>query len=337
MKKALSLVLAVLLVVSLVSLAACGEKETYKLGLGVNSYIEKVSNAEGDTEGVGQVVTTVAAVILDSNNKIVKCEIDTADNKVNFTADGKFVAAKDEFKTKYELGENYGMKAYGNATKEWFEQVDAFEKFVVGKNLTEINNMVGKDKKGNDEVIKAGCTIMIDDFVVALGRAANVAKEAAVSKDDVLNLAIVSTQTGSVDATEEKDGANEVDITMVATALDGKGKVTGMATDSVVTKILFDTNGVAKNTMSEPFSTKLDLGVNYNMAKYGQDLNKDGVVKEWYLQAAEFNKACIGKTAKEISALATDKGYGTDALQTAGCTINISDMVIAAVKAAKVS
>ena len=73
------------------------------------------------------------------------------------------------------------------------------------------------------------------------------AKEAAVSKDDVLNLAIVSTQTGSVDATEEKDGANEVDITMVATALDGKGKVTGMATDSVVTKILFDTNGVAKN------------------------------------------------------------------------------------------
>jgi len=337
MKKVLSLSLAILMAVSLLSLAACGEKETYKLGLGVNSYIEKVTNAEGDTNGTGEVVTTVAAVIIDSNERIVKCEIDATDNKVEFTAEGKFAATQNEFKTKYEQGENYGMVKYGNAKSEWFEQVDAYEKFLVGKNMNEVNNFVGKDKKGTDEVVKAGCTIMIDDFAVAIGRAISNAKEADVSKDDVLNLGVVSTQTGSKDATEEKDGVNEVDITVVAAALNSKGKVTGMVTDALQTKILFDTKGVAKNTMSEPFSTKLELGVNYNMAKYGQDLNGDGQIKEWYLQSAEFSKACVGKDAKGIAALVTDKGYGTDELQAAGCTIAIDDMVKAAVKAAKAS
>mgnify|MGYP003297401072 FL=1 len=71
------------------------------------------------------------------------------------------------------------------------------------------------------------------------------------------------------------------------------------------------------------------------MAAYGTDLNGDGTVKEWYAQAEAFDTACVGKTADEISALAADKGYGVEALQTAGCTINIADMVKAAVKAAK--
>ena len=60
----------------------------------------------------------------------------TASNTVKFTADGKAVASA-EFKTKYELGKDYNMVAYGGATKEWFEQADAFETVVAGKTLTE--------------------------------------------------------------------------------------------------------------------------------------------------------------------------------------------------------
>ena len=80
--------------------------------------------------------------------------------------------------------------------------------------------------------------------------------------------------------------------------------------------------------------TKKDAGANYGMAQYGQDLNGDGTVKEWFEQADAFNAACIGKTASELSALAVETGYGATDLQTAGCTIHIGDMVKAAVKAA---
>ena len=71
------------------------------------------------------------------------------------------------------------------------------------------------------------------------------------------------------------------------------------------------------------------------MAAYGTDLNKDGVVKEWNEQAAAFDAALAGKNADEIAGLEKD-GYGSADLQTAGCTIAVSDMVKAAVKAATV-
>ena len=71
------------------------------------------------------------------------------------------------------------------------------------------------------------------------------------------------------------------------------------------------------------------------MSKHGQDLNGDGEVKEWYAQADAFDAALIGKDAAGVAKLVTDNGYGNKDLQTAGCTIAISDMAKAAEKAAK--
>ena len=65
-------------------------------------------------------------------------------------------------------------------------------------------------------------------------------------------------------------------------------------------------------------------------------LNGDGVVKEWNEQGAAFDAALVGKTGTEIAALESE-GYGVESVQTAGCTIAISDMVKAAVKAATVA
>ena len=62
----------------------------------------------------------------------------------------------------------------------------------------------------------------------------------------------------------------------------------------------------------------------------------DGVTLEWYAQAAEFDKALAGKTAAEIGGLVVE-GYGSEELQTAGCSISVGDMVAAAVKAATVA
>ena len=79
----------------------------------------------------------------------------------------------------------------------------------------------------------------------------------------------------------------------------------------------------------------MELGDDYNMAKYGQsmDWNKDGVVKEWYDQAKAFENHVIGMTAADVKAMATQvvegSGYiisADEALLTAGCTIQITDI-----------
>ena len=125
-------------------------------GLGVYT-VASATGAEGDKNGQGKATVTVAAVTLDENGKIVACALDTADNSVEFTSAGKAIA-KESFATKYELGDNYNMKAYGGSAKEWYEQADAFETVVVGKTADEVKALVVADsKKGTDEVVNAGC------------------------------------------------------------------------------------------------------------------------------------------------------------------------------------
>ncbi|MBQ2676793.1 MAG: hypothetical protein IJF54_05285 [Clostridia bacterium] len=336
MKKLLSIVLCVVMLLSAMVLSGCTKAEPLKFGMGVHSYIEKVTNADGDTNGSGEAATTVAAVLLDKDGKIVKCAIDTMANKVAFTSEGKFVEAG-EFKTKYELGNDYNMKAFGGAKKEWFEQVDALTALVAGKTIDEVKALVAKDYKGTEDVINAGCTIYISDFVLAIEKAVKNAVESEATKDDTLKLGIVSAQADSKDATEEAEGVNEVDTTIVAAVVNKDGKVVVSSTDALQAKFKFDAKGAATVEKGAAITTKKELGTNYNMAKYGQDLNKDGVVKEWFEQAAAFDAACAGKTASEISALAIDTGYGVESLQTAGCTMHVSDMIKAAVKAATVA
>jgi len=334
MKKLLGIILSVVMLISVVSLAGCGKAETLKFGLGVTSYIENVKNADGNTNGAAEATSTFAAVLLDGEGKIVKCAIDTAAHTLSFTSKGEYVEAN-EFKTKYEAGKNYGMVAYGGAKKEWFEQVDAFTALVAGKTLQDVKALVSTNGKGNDEVVTAGCTIIISDFITALEKAVNNAADSSATADSTLKIGVISTQTGSKNATAEADGVNEVDVTVTATALDKDGKIAAAKTDAIQVIANFNNKGVASTTANTAFTTKIEAGDNYGMKAYGQDLNGDGAVKEWYEQASAFDNACIGKTANDISALATDKGYGVDTLQSAGCTINISDMVKAAVKAAK--
>lgn len=335
MKKILCLVLALVMMFSIVSLAGCGKAETLKLGMGVSTSIAKATDADGETKGIGEADHTVAAVLVDAEGKIVKCVLDCAANSVEYTSEGKFVQAS-EFKTKYEKKDEYGMKAYGGAAKEWYEQADAFASLVAGKTYDEVKALVAEDGKGNADVTAAGCTITVTDFLLAIEKAVAAATASEATAEDTLKVAVVSSQASdSKDATDEAEGLNEVDATFAAAAVDADGKVKAMTTDSVQAKFTFDKKGKATTDTKAAVSTKKELGDNYGMASYGTDLNKDGKVEEWYKQADAFNAACVGKNADEIAALAVETGYGVDSLQTAGCTINVAAIVNAAVKAAK--
>ena len=173
MKKLLCLSLSVLMVVSMVGCKKEEKKaETLKFGMGVVTEVSKASSAEADANGQGKATTNVAVVTVDGAGKIVACQLDTADATVAYTGDGKAVA-NESFATKYELGKDYNMVAYGGSVKEWYEQAAGFCAYATGKTLAEITGMEldGGYATGTDLV--ATCTISVTEMVELFAKAAN--------------------------------------------------------------------------------------------------------------------------------------------------------------------
>ena len=155
-----------------------------------------------------------------------------------------------------------------------------------------------------------------------------------------LGMGIVVDTASSASATADKAGTAQIDATVAAVVLDKDGKIVSCRLDAVQNKITVNADGTI--VVPETFKTKMELGDDYNMAKYGQsmDWNKDGVVKEWYAQAKAFEAHVVGMTAAEVEAMATQvvegSGYvisADEALLSAGCTIQITDFKAAVVAA----
>ena len=179
MKKILAMLLCICMVVAL---AACCAKETeYKLGMGI------AVNMGSSAAGNAQVDATVATVVTDANGKIVACRLDVAQNKMN-VADGAVDTAQ-TFKTKMELGSDYGMAGnpYSSDNNgdgkvlEWYEQSAAFSNYVVGKTADEVANTATQEVEGHviaadDALLSAGCTIQISSICAVMAQAANNAR-----------------------------------------------------------------------------------------------------------------------------------------------------------------
>ena len=325
MKRILCALLVALMMLSAMTLVGCNkEAQTLKFGLGVYTNVSKADSATEDADGQGKVAITAAAVTVDADGKIVSCVLDTADITVKYTADGKAVA-NDSFKTKYEQGKDYNMVTYGGATKEWYEQADAFMALVAGKTLAEVKALVAEGNKGNDEVINAGCTIMINEFVLAIEKAVNNAADSAATSAHTLKLGVHTEQT-CTDATEEKAGKNQVETTFFAAAVDADGKVVVASSDVAQIGFTFDAAGASTYDLTKAVQTKKEQGDNYGMVAYA------GAAKEWYAQAAAFDAACVGKTASEIAGFMGADNYGNADLKAAGCTILVNGLVKAAQK-----
>ena len=325
MKKLICIVLSILMLATAVAFVGCDKAPaTLKMGLGVYTATPTTADASEDKDGQGKVAITAAVITVDAEGKVIACQLDTADLTVKFTADGKAVA-NDGFKTKYEQGKDYNMVTYGGAAKEWFEQADAFEAFVVGKTLDEIKALVAEGNKGNSDVVAAGCTIMIHEFVGAIEKAFANLTDSTATAESALKLGMNVEQT-TADATEEKDGSNQVETTIFAAAVDAEGKVLVAASDCVQVKFTFNATGASTLDTTKAISSKREAGANYGMVAYG------GAAKEWFEQADAFNTLCVGKTATEIKALCAADNYGTDEVKTAGCTILVNGLTKAAAK-----
>lgn len=361
MKKFISIALVLVLALSVFAFAGCNKTDAGKepgsdvntettdaalsFGMGVVADLGDAKDADGDTNGSGEFVTTAVAVLLDADKKIVAIDLDSAQINTAWTSEGKLIATED-FSTKYEKGDEYNMAAYGKkhdgsegTVLEWYKQADVFMEKATGKTLDEVKAFMGEDTYAIGDLATAGCTISVGDFVKALEKAVANAAETKATADDKLNLSIVSAaEYSNKDASEDAEGQAQINATVVAAVVDAEGKVVDAKTDVAQGKMTFDAKGVATADTTAEIKTKFELGDDYGMAAYGKKHDgSEGAVLEWYKQAEAFNASLVGKTAADFAALAGEDGYATGDLATAGCTIGVSDMIAAAVKAATIA
>lgn len=324
MKKTIRLFLCVLILLITVIFSGCAAKNPpLRFGLGICTNVSEAGNAAGDVNGQGKAAITAAAVTVDADGKVVACDLDTADITVAYTGDGKAIA-NDSFKTKAEQGDSYNMKAYGGAAAEWYEQANAFETVVTGKTLSEIKAMVAENGKGTADVIRAGCTIAVAEFVQAIERAFENLSESDATSASSVKLGF-HTEQSLTDAADEKDGKNQIETTVFAAAV-ADGKIVAASNDCIQLAFTFDAKGASTYDLTKAIVGKKEAGAQYGMKTYG------GAAKEWYEQSAAFDAATIGKTADEIRSLLGQNNYGNADLQAAGCTILVNGLVSAASK-----
>lgn len=298
-----------------------------KLGMSVITTLDSSKDA-GEKDGNAQVDAVGVAVVVDSEGKIVSCVIDTAQNKMGFTKEGKIVP-NETFKSKKELKEEYNMKPASAIGKEWYEQAEALEQYVVGKTAAEVKGIaLDEDTKPTDADLAATCSMKIGSYIEGITAAVDAAKDLGTQPGDKLGFAVVTDMMYSSKDAGEKDGLAQSDSTFAAVTVDAEGKTTAVAIDCVQGKINFDATGVITSDLTASVKTKKALGDEYGMKPASP------IGKEWFEQNAALEAYATGKTAEEISGIAVDEDMKpTDADLTASCTMAIGELQSAIVKA----
>jgi len=132
-------------------------------------------------------------------------------------------------------------------------------------------------------------------------------------------LAVVTGLGKSVSASAEGNGKADYDVTIVAVTVDDNGVIQSCIIDGIAASVEFDAAGAIVTDLTKPVQTKNELGPDYNMVAYG------GASAEWYVQAKTYAATAVGKTAADISSLATEG--------VAGCTIAVDTYKAAIVEA----
>jgi len=149
-----------------------------QLGIGVITTIDRSKDATTEEEGQTQAYSNIAAVSFNNEGVITSCIIDAVQSNVNFNREGKITSDLSiSPKTKNELGDDYGMKAVSGIGKEWYEQADAFAKYVVGKTIDEVKG-ISLDEEGTptESELTSSVTIHVGPFIAVIEKAYHAAK-----------------------------------------------------------------------------------------------------------------------------------------------------------------
>jgi hypothetical protein len=272
-----------------------------KTGLAVITSLSKSTDA-GEKDGLAQIDSTIVAVTVDKEGKIIKCAIDAVQSKINFDTKGQLITPVDTvFQTKNELADAYGMKQASGIGKEWFEQAGAFAKYVEGKSVEDIKGIdVDEENRPTGEDLKASVTVSIGGFIQAIEKAVANAKEMGASAADELGLGVVTNMAKSTSA-GDKEGLAQAYSTYVVVTKDAGGTITSCIIDATQSNVNFTAAGKITTDLTVAPKTKNELGEAYGMKK------ASGIGKEWNEQAEAFAKFVTGKTADEVEGIAVDE------------------------------
>ena len=179
MKKKLIVLMTLVLVFAFV-LTACGSKPatttSTKLGFGSVITMDKSygvgENTKDAATGLAETYCYLAAVEVDSTGKIVNVWIDSIVNDIKFDATGKLTTDKTALgATKRDLGDNYGMKKASGIGKEWYQQADELEKWLIGKTSADIDAAMGKMTDGKITDLATSVTIKPAHYLEAVKEA----------------------------------------------------------------------------------------------------------------------------------------------------------------------
>lgn len=296
-----------------------GTEDTVKTGLGIVTSVASSTDA-GEKDGLAEVDSIIAAVTVDKDGKIVKCVLDAAQTKINFSKEGKILTdLNSTIKTKQELKEEYGMKKASKIGKEWYEQANAFAEYVIGKTAAEVKGIaVTAEGKAADQDLSSSVTVHVGDFINAVAKAVGNAQDFGAKSGDKLGLGVNTSISDSKDAGDQ-DGLAQAYSYYTATTFDASGKITSCVIDSTQGKVNFSKDGKITSDIKAEVQTKNELGENYGMKKASK------IGKEWNEEAAAFGKYVIGKTVDEVKGIAvSDQGVPSGADLNTSVTIHIA-------------
>ena len=274
-----------------------------KTGLYIGTTIAKSVSATAESEGVAEFDATVVAVTVTEDGIIESCIIDAVPASVKFDATGTITTdLSAPVQTKNELGENYGMVAWGGAKYEWNEQAAALAAYAEGKTVEQLKSgAIDESGKAADADLASIATIKLGGYVSAIEAAVAGAKHLGAQAGDELKLATLNKISASTSADTENAGLAQLDADITALTVKD-GVITSCVIDSLQAKVNFDTTGTITTDLSAPVQTKNELGENYGMVAWG------GAIAEWNEQAASFAAYVTGKTAAEVAGIAVDEG-----------------------------
>ncbi len=311
------------------TLAGCGGAKKAKTGFAMVADNNPSHQKEATATDAGAVELTAvaAAALVGEDGKVIKFETDTVQTKFAYNNDGTVTTENNTiYKSKNDLGAEYGMKdasAAAGIGKEWNEQNDAFEQYIIGKTAAEIRAIKVTDGAPADADLASGVTITVTAMIEAAARAVENATDLGATADDKLGFSILS-----------KAQVSEGDLTAYdhfgVVTLDKDGKITSSIIDASQQKAKIEGDKQTVD-LTVPVDSKLVLKDKYNMK------GASGIGKEWNEQSIAFSDYIKGKTIADVTGLTLTEGAPTGDLASS-VTVHVTDWVAvldAAAKAAK--
>ena len=261
------------------------------------------ANADAEKNGTAQLDANVAAVT-SKDGVITSCVLDAVQAKVTFDAAGTITSdLTAPVQTKNELGENYGMVAWGGAIAEWNEQAASFASYVTGKTAADVAGIAVAEGKPTDADLTSSVTIKIGSFQGLIAKALGSSEQGALKT----GLAVITSIGKCASVSDEAEGAAEYDVTLAAVLVDEEGIIRDCRLDAIGATVNFDATGAITTDLASEVLTKNEKGADYGMVAWG------GAIAEWDAQAAALCEYAVGKTVEELKNGAVDEsGYAPD-------------------------